>query len=460
MNTSVDGTRAPRVAVIGGGVCGLALAHRLEGRAAVTLFEAAAEPGGHARTLRDGGFLVEAGPNGFLDRNEGPRALAQELGLGDALIEARPAAGRRFIVRGGRLHRAPDSPTTLLTTGALSPAGKLRLLLEPWAAPRPASHEESVHEFACRRIGSEAADALVDAVVAGISAGDSRVLSLPAAFPLMDRMERDHGGLLRAFAARRRAGQGPARLLAFRQGMTQLVAALAAALGPRLRTACPVERLVPGDPGTGARWRLEIAGGMSHDADHVVFAAPARRVASVVGELDPGLARTLGDIAFSSVAVVALAYREADLPSPLDGYGYLVARGEELHTLGVVWESSLFEGRAPEGHVLLRVIMGGARNPAVATWPEADRIAVAREELARVMGLVAAPERTWSFTWPAAIAQYSRGHDARVAAARAATGRHPGLSLCGTSYDGIAFGAAIDAGRAHADALFPAAADA
>lgn len=441
----------PRVAVVGGGVGGLALAHRLLDRADVTVFEAGARPGGHATTVREDGFLVEAGPNGFLDRNEGPRALARELGLEGELLDALPASNKRYVLRNGRLHRAPDSPPTLLTSGVLSPLGKLRLLWEPFAAPRPADREETVHEFAHRRIGLEAADALVDAAVSGISAGDSRTLSLPAAFPLMEEMEREHGSLLRAMAARRRAGQGPPRLRAFRGGMAQLVDALAGALGPRLRMNARVTGLAPIDAAAGGGWRLALADGTTHDADRVAFAAPARAVAPIVGGLDAELAHVLAETPYSNVAVVALAYRAADLPGPLDGYGYLVARSEGLATLGVVWESSLFAGRAPAGHALLRVILGGARNPAVAALPESERIALAREELRRVMGIAAPPERTWAFTWPGAIAQYVRGHRERVAAARAAVARHPGLSLGGSSYDGIAFGATIDAGRAHAD---------
>ena len=453
MSSSSADRRLPRVAVVGGGICGLALAHHLLDRADVTLFEAGPHAGGHASTVREDGFIVEAGPNGFLDRNEGPRALAEELGLAGDLIEARPAAANRFVLRGGRLHRAPDSPQSLITTGVLSPAGKLRLLFEPWAAPRPEGREETVYEFARRRIGAEAADALVDAAVSGISAGDSRVLSLPAAFPLMDTMEREHGGLIKAFAARRRAGVGAPRLVAFRGGMVQLVEAIAARLGPRLRTGARVAQVAPAPAEAAARWRLTLGDGSTHDTDHVAFAAPARAVAPIVGDLDPELARGLAATPYSNVAVVALAYREADLPRPLDGYGYLVTRSEGLATLGVVWESSLFEGRAPAGQALLRVILGGARDPSVAARPEADRIALAREELARVMGLAATPTRTWAFTWPGAIAQYVRGHRERVAAAREAIARQAGLSLCGTSYDGVAFGAAIDAGRAHADAL-------
>lgn len=443
-----------RVAVIGGGIGGLALAHRLLGRADVTVFEAAAHAGGHATTVREDGFLVEAGPAAFLDRPAGSRRLARELGLEGELMAANPAAERRFILRAGHLRRVPDSPASLLATGALSPFGKLRLLLEPWVARRHDRREETVHEFARRRIGSEAAETLVDAAVAGsISAGDSRVLSLPAAFPLMAWMERKQGSLLRAFAARRRGRQAPPRLVAFRDGMAQLVDGLARALGPRLHTGARVER-IERETGTGGpAWRIILAGGEVHAADRVVLALPAHAAAPLVERFDPGLARLLAERPFSSVAVVALAFRAADLPRPLDGYGYVVTRGERMATLGVVFESSLFPGRAPEGFVLVRAILGGARHPAVATASETARIAFAHRDLARVLGVSAPPLRAWTFAWPDAIPQYVPGHRERVAAARQAAALHPGLSLCGTSYDGITLGAAVETGRAHAEAI-------
>jgi oxygen-dependent protoporphyrinogen oxidase len=441
-----------RVAVVGGGVCGLALAHRLLGRAEVEVFEAGPRAGGHASTVREGGFVVEKGPNGFLDRDPAPLALARELGIEGEVIEAQPEARRRYVLHRGRLCAVPDSPASLLATPVLSAAGKVRLLLEPWAAPPPLGHEETVHEFACRRVGAEAADTLVDTAVSGITAGDSRVLSLPAAFPAMEAMEREHGGLFRALAARRRAGQGPPRLFSFRRGMGQLVDTLAAALGDRLHTSAAVEHLARTADGG---WLLGV-GGSSRRFDRVVLAVPARVAARLTARLGGTLSSSLVATPFSSLAVVALAYRVGEVPRTLDGYGYLVPRAEGRATMGVVWESSLFAGRAPEGHVLLRALLGGPRHPEIAGLPESERVELAASELSGVLGIRARPRAAWSFAWPAAIAQYPPGHRERVAAARDALVRQRGLSLVGTSYDGISFGAAIGAGRAHADQLVAA----
>jgi oxygen-dependent protoporphyrinogen oxidase len=174
----------------------------------LTLLDAGA-PGGHARTIAEDGFIVEGGPNGFLDREPETLELVKALGLDSEIVPARPESSRRFIVRSGRLCRVPESPPTLLTSDALSLRGKLRLLLEPFAPGPPADVDETIYEFARRRIGAEAAEMLVDAAVAGISAGDSRALSVWSQFRIATEMERDHGSLIRAMIARR--GAAPAR---------------------------------------------------------------------------------------------------------------------------------------------------------------------------------------------------------------------------------------------------------
>ena len=443
-----------RAIVVGGGIAGLVAAYRLQqgarasGRALeLVVLEAGAQPGGHAWTARDDGFLVEAGPNAFLQR---PREthlpeLVRDLEIESRLVEARAASRRRFVLLGGRLHRAPDSPPALLTSGALSPAGKLRLLLEPWARPAPAQREETVYEFALRRVGREAAENLVDAAIAGISAGDSRRLSVAAAFPLMTEMEREHGSLIRAMIERGREGRS--RLLSFDGGMETLIGALARRLGPAVRTATRVGRVARMEGG----WRVLCADGASLTADHVVLAAPAARAAEMLSEDEPALAGTLRRIPYAGIAMVALAYRESDIGRPLDGYGYLVAAGEGLDTLGVLWESSLFEHRAPRGFALLRVMLGGSRHPEVVALEEQEMVSRACRELAGPLRVSAAPARTWVRRWPAAIAQYEVGHLARVEEARRLAACRPGLELCGASYDGASFGAAVLSGTRAAE---------
>jgi oxygen-dependent protoporphyrinogen oxidase len=364
------------------------------------------------------------------------------------VVTANPAAARRFILRDGRLCRVPDSPIGLLKTRALSWRGKARLLAEPWAAGPPGT-DESVYDFAARRIGDEAASMLVDTAVSGISAGDSRSLSVSAQFPSMVEMERDHGSLLRAMLARPRSPLGPPRLLSFDGGMDVLPRAMVSLLGGTVVTGAGVTAIERRTPG----WRIRMEDGCWLEGDQVIFATPAHVTARLVRSMDPVLAESLAEIPYAGLAVVALGYRTADMPMPLDGYGYLVTRGERMATLGVVWESSLFAGRAPEGHVLVRAMLGGARTPEVAGRSDDECLAMAREELARVLGVQAEPAVSMVFRWPQAIAQYTLGHRARLERVRGLAEAHQGLHLCGTSYDGVSFNHAVKSGRVMARAL-------
>lgn len=446
----------PRVVVVGGGVTGLTAGVTLLDAArdaghplSLTVLESGAGAGGHAQTTCDDGFVVEAGPNGFLSREPHTLALIESLGLTSRLVEARPDAARRFIVRGGRLCLVPDGPAGLATTPALSLRAKLRLMAEPFASRPPAGVDETVYDFAARRIGAEAAEMLVDAAVSGISAGDSRRLSVRAQFPVMHEMERDHGSLLRAMFSRKRPRGPQARLVSFDRGMGVLTAALAARLGVHLRSGTGVSRI----DRTTRGWRVTAEPGTVFDADHVVLAVPARAAAPMVDDLNPVLARSLRQIEYAGLGVVALAYPVRDVPRALDGYGYLATRGEGLATLGVVWESSLFPGRAPDGQALLRVMIGGARRPDVIDRPAAEVEALARRELQQVLGITAAPSRAWTFAWPSAIAQYTVGHLERRAAIADLVAAHPGLAVCGTSYDGVSFNHAVKSGRELATSL-------
>jgi oxygen-dependent protoporphyrinogen oxidase len=407
------------------------------------VLDAAPRPGGHAQTARVDGFLVEAGPNGFLNREPHTLALVEALGLGPRLVEARPEAKRRFILRGGRLCQVPEGPATLLTSPALSWRAKLRLLYEPFAPGPPPGVEETVYEFAKRRIGGEAAEMLVDAAVSGISAGDSRRLSVSAHFPLMTEMERDHGSLIRAMFARRGQGVGPSKLLSFDDGMGTLIGAVASRLGDAITPGTAVQSIER----AGTAWRVTVQGGRAMEADHVVLAVPARAAATMVHGLDQVLADSLHGVGYAGIGVVALGYRAGDVPRSLDGYGYLVTRPEGLATLGVVWESSLFPGRAAEGTALLRVFLGGSRRPETVDMPEPELVEIARQELAQVMGIRATPCHVSVFRWPSAIAQYTVGHQARCASIRDRLQLHPGIALCGTSYDGVSFNHAVKSGR-------------
>lgn len=440
----------PRVIVAGGGIAGLTCAFTLATEAArlgrpvdVLVIEAGHEAGGHARTVDDAGWLVEKGPNGFLDSEPETMALIDELGLTPSVVEANPDARRRFVLRGGTLVQVPDAPPALLRSPIISWPAKLRLMREPWAKAAPPHADETVFEFAERRLGREVAEVLVDTAVAGISAGDSRLLSVRSHFPILVEWERSHGGLLRALLARRKTAPKRPRLLSFARGLGTLPRTLAGRLAPRVVTGRAITKISR----HAQTWQLQLAGGMSMVADHVVFATPAAQTAAIVRDLDRELASELAAIPYAGLAVVALGYAAASLRRTLDGYGYLVARSEQLATIGVLWESSIFPGRAPDGAALLRVFLGGARRPELASLDESTLTTLARTELVVSLGIADRPIRHQVFRWPAAIAQYTVGHDERVRAIRKRLETHPGLHLCGTACDGVSFNHAIAAAR-------------
>ncbi len=455
--------RVPHVAVIGGGVAGLATAWRLErpprdaGPAcAVTVFEAAAMAGGHLRTDETAGFRVEWGPNGFLDSEPATLELAREAGLGDELLRSRDAARRRFLFLRGKLREIPTTPGAFVRSDLFSPAAKLRIACEALvpprrdlgqAAARPET-DETVWAFGARRLGRAFADTMLDPMVRGITGGECRRVSLAAAFPRMVELEQTHGGLFRAlFALRKQRRDDPDRqtggpagvLTGFAGGMGALPDALAAGLRGEILTGRPVSAIAP----TAEGWFLTAAGRQYGPFAAVVDAAPAH--AAVRYHPDPEVRRLLGGIRYNPLVVVATAWRRDDIAHPLDGFGMLAPSSEGRPLLGVLWDSSIWEQRAPSGSVLLRAMAG---DPA---WLDLDDSEILRRtvaELDHLYGVRGRVQRHWIYRYPEAIAEYEVGHLARLAALDSALARTPGLFLTGSSYRGIAVNHCLkDAGR-------------
>jgi len=446
-----------RIAVVGGGIAGLAAAHRLSHlwppwapALRLVVLEADDQLGGHAKTTSEDGFIVEAGPNAFIHRPGTSKTLdlAKELGIDHKVVAANHSASHRFIARHNLLHPVPDSPRTMLTSQALSWPGKLRLAMEPFVRKAPRDLQETVYQFARRRIGAEAASVLVDTAVSGISAGDSHRLSASAAFPLMVAMEREHGSLVRAMVANRRT-TSRSELLSFNGGMATLTNALGDRLGDTVRLNSAARNLEKID----GSWQLSLEDGGQVHADAVILALPAFGSARLVAGLDQELFGLLSSIDTAAMDVVAMAFKKSDLRWQSKGYGYLVTADSNMATLGVVGESEIFCGRADNDHTLIRIMMGGARRPDIAELSKEDLIALAQTELRQIVKPSAAPVRTWVRRWPRAIAQYTLGHSERVDRCRQLASRLGLVSLCGSSYDGIAFDAALSSGRRCAEAL-------
>ena len=439
-----------RIVVVGGGIAGLSTAYALRKRdpaADVVLLERSAATGGNIRTERIEGYTCETGPDGFLDDAPETMALVRDLRLVPRIQPSRDAARRRFVVRRGRLCEPPSSPVTLLTSPVLSWRAKLRIAGEPFAARR-VDDDESIYEFAARRIGHEPADVLVGAMVSGIFAGDPRALSLAACFPTMRALEDEHGGLVRALLARRRTGgrgagpAGPAgRLTSFVDGMSELVNALTGELGTVVRTSVAARTIAPQ---RGGGHSLETDTGTLH-ADAVVLTGPAAESAAMVRGCDGVLAEHLGGIPTAPLAVVALGYRAASLPDggALNGFGFLVPRSEPYRILGALWETSIYANRAPDGHVLLRVMIGGACDPEAVALADDQLVDVVRRDLRAIMRIDADPAFVRIIRHRRGIPQYVKGHLARMAAIEGRLRNLPGLHVAGSSYRGVSLNACI-----------------
>ncbi len=451
-----------RVAVVGGGIAGLAVALGLLDRAReggldlrVTVFEAAPVAGGNLRTLREGGWQLEWGPNGFLDNEPATLRLVERLGIGHLLERSSDATRRRFLLRDGRLHEIPTSPGAFLRSRLISVPGKLRMAAEiaiparkdlGRAAEDP-STDETVARFGTRRLGREFTEVMLDPMVKGIFGGEAARLSLAAAFPRMVELERDHGGLFRALIAlsRRRgsrADAGPSGTLhSFRGGMQTLTDALAEELGrdPRaeVRTSAPVVSLEMSAGG----WLVRGDGWPEGPFGAVVDAAPAHAAARHLEAVAPELAGELAAIPFAPMAVIALGFRGDHVDHDLEGFGLLIPGRERRRILGVLWTSNIFSGRAPEGHVLLRVMAGGAGDPAVLDRDDGALVATALEELGPLLGIQGEPVLARVIRHPRAIAQYEPGHLARLARLDRGLRSLPGLVLAGSSYRGISVNA-------------------
>jgi oxygen-dependent protoporphyrinogen oxidase len=438
------------VVVVGGGIAGLAIAWELIARqellpedVAVHVFEAAPRPGGNIRTEHRDGYVCEWGPTGFLDDAPATLDLCRRLGLGPRLLPANEEAERRFIVRQRKLRELPSDPLSFLRSDVLTLGGRLRASAEPFVPRRRSDEDESIFDFAKRRIGREAATVLVDAFVTGIWAGNSERLSVRSALPKLAALERDHGGLLRGMIAKRDAGGGAfgpkGRLTSFPEGLSELPTALAASLGARLglnARVTNIERIPSGG------FRVVVDGAPPVDAAALILACPSWHSAPLLAGVDGTLATHVGGIPSVPVAVLHLGFARRDAEG-LTGFGFLIPRGENPSVLGAMLPSNIFPGRAPEGHVLATVMLGGARAPSVVSDKNQTLIDVATAALSSLAGVRGDPRFVLVIRHERAIPQYVLGHAGRLEAIDARLRGFPGLFLAGNSYRGIAINSCL-----------------
>jgi oxygen-dependent protoporphyrinogen oxidase len=356
------------------------------------------------------------------------------------------------------LHLLPESLLGLVRTPLLSWRDKLALATERFRHVPPPAEEESVHDFVARRTNAAIAETFADALVTGIYAGDPTLLSAEAAFPRLVAMEREHGrvmvGMKHAAKARRAAaqargesGKGGSQLRSFRQGLRVLIETLVTKLRQPPRYGTAVNALTLGEQD---RWLVQTSV-ETLSADAVVLACPAPVQAWLLAKVDAELARAVGGIPYCPVAVLALGYRQFDVPHPLGGFGYVMPQRLRGDVLGAQWCSSIFPDRAPTGHVLLRVIAGGCHRPDVVDWADGQLLQTVRRHLAIALGIQAPPVFHHVVRWQAAIPQYVLGHVGRVRQIERLANKHRGLFLAGNAYHGVALNDCTEQARLVAD---------
>ena len=469
---SSKSTGAMKLAVIGGGISGLAAALKLSERfpnADLKLYEAGPRLGGQLQTTTRDGFLIERAADMFITSEPWALDLAQRIGFDKQLIgTADPPLGAWVRFR-GRMRRVPAgfqlmAPARLwpmVTTGLLSPIAKLRLALEPWMAARLGDEDESLQSFITRRFGHEVYDHIVEPLAGGIYTADGSQLSVNAAFARFREMERRDGSLTRGMRRERRQGgdlssahERGARYRLFvapRDGMGSWVEAIAKKLPPDcVQLQAAVSRVLAG---SRRRWRLEFGSDQANEVDGVVLAVPAYAAANLVHDLDQGLATQLSSISYAPSAIVTLAVRRTQVTRSLTAFGYVVPCIERKLILACSFSSLKFPGRAPEDSLLMRVFVGGALNPDHVDREDDELGRGVCEELAADIGLVGSPQWSRVERFSHAIPQYCVGHPQRVAAIESQINQHAELALAGNALHGIGIPHCVKSGEQAAQKL-------
>lgn len=411
-----------KIVIVGAGISGLSLAWhitRLKPEWECLVLEAADRVGGKAWTVKEEGFLIERGVNGFLDNKPATLELTNQLRI--STLKSRDAARKRFVLKHSQLVKLPEKPQEFLASPILSIPAKLRLMCEPFISPRKDSIDETLADFAIRRLGRGAFEWLLDPMATGIFAGDPYKLCLKTCFPRINELEMTYGSLIKAMLslkkeAKKQGKQGPqgagpgGTLTSFQGGMEDLTQALRLGLGDKVRCGAEVKAAISKNDG----WALELQDGSSVEATHLVMSAPSKDVSKIFLTSMPELARLTASIDYPPVAVVALGMKKTQISHDLNGFGFLIPAKERRKILGCLWDSEIFDNRAPDGYALLRVLVGGARGRHILSLDDSTLLHIVLKDLSEIMGIKAKPDFVSIYRWEAAIPQYNIGHEAKL----------------------------------------------
>ena len=469
-----------RIAIVGGGIAGLAAAYELEkARAAgtaveYTLYEERPRLGGSLASEIVDGAVLERGPDSFLTEKPAATELCRELGLSGELIPSNDAARKTYIVVSKRLVPLPDGlmflvPTKLIPTAMtrlFSLRTKIRMGLELLHPPRPSEGDESVAALVERHFGREAVDRLADPLLSGIYGGDAKQLSAQTVLPRLVEMEAKYGSLTRGMLAAHRKmrefaktssktqNRGAAIFTGLRGGMQQLVDAIAARLDPAsIRAGTPVS----GIEKTAQGWSV-TASGTREAFDCLILSAPAWAAGELLKPVDAELASELSGIPYSSSITVNLVYDESNIGALPPGFGFLVPVVEGRAMLACTFAHRKFLGRTPPGKAVFRAFLGGMKRGELLGESDETLVGTVRREMSGILGAKTfsaetEPEFAQVTRWPRAMAQYAVGHKERMGRVQARVSALPGLRLAGNAYDGIGVPDCIRLGRKAATEL-------
>ncbi len=431
-----------KIVIIGAGISGLSLAYfLLEKNHSLDLeiIEAEKKAGGKIWTDKTEGFICEGGVNGFLDNRAMTLELSNKLGLSP--LRSNDNARKRFIFSDGKLKMLPESPLSFFKSDLLSLYGRLRIILELFI-PKGANKDETLADFARRRLGKEAFEKLIDPMASGIFAGDPEKMSLKSCFPKVYNLEQKYGGLIKgmmkmqkeAKKTGKKVGAGPGGILtSFYGGMETLINSLTDFLGSRLKAGVPAMSIDRNND----IYTIRLSDGSKIEANIVISAIPAFALAEITRGLDRNLSDLLNNIYYPSISVVCLGFKREKVKHSLDGFGFLIPYREGRKILGTLWDSSIFPNRAPEGYVLLRTMLGGARMSELAEQDEEKQVNIVMNELSKIMNIKAEPDLIKVFIHKRGIPQYFVNHDLKLERINSVLKNYRGFYITGNAFRGI-----------------------
>ena len=447
------------VAIIGAGITGLTAAFYLKRKGIpVTIYESTGRVGGVIQSLRENGFLAEFGPNTILETSPRIAQLVRDASLQSRRLDPDPSSEARYVVRYKQPIEMPGSPLGFFSTRLFTPKAKLAVLREPFVPPRRDGKEESIAEFVIRRLGQEFLDHAIDALVAGVYAGDPYKLSVQQAFPKLAQLEAKYGSLIKGqiLGARERKKRGEvskdrAAKFSFDEGLQILPETLKEQLGDAVHLNTTINRVAEQE----GNWRLDVgAAGTQRAADHsaVVYAGTAFKLADLRLETEAAVSLSqFSEIRYPPVASVVLGFRREDVAHPCNGFGMLIPKVEGFKILGTIFSSSLFPNRAPANHLTLTTYIGGERYPELASLPSQQLVELACNDLKVLLGVRGKPVFQNTVFYPRAIPQYNVGYGRYRELMTDIESKAPGFFLAGHYRDGVSLSDSIVSGCNIAD---------